>query len=409
MFHKKAVVAAVAGALGVGMAGVAFAQTTAGNTEIYGRLYPEFTVGKSTGATPAGVSSSTLGGTPTGLNHKNRNSIDASNSRIGFRGTENLGGGLSAIWQIENQVALDSGQSNPLAARDSFVGLRGGFGTVRLGNMETVFKYLGDPMGILGVSSGNFVSLSNTISSRVAFGTSSAGSFHLRRANSINYQSPAFSGFKVHATYSPDELKAGNNLNAELGSFGLEYKRGAWEASIAYEQHKDLFAGSNGVGSASALANPTTGATGVHSKDTATRATVGYAYMPGGKVQFNYAVVEFSESGGVAGKFQDYDNARWSLTWEHRWNPAWRTTVGYANADSGSCSRVGGAACTTNGLGATQTTLGADYSFSRRTAAFILFSKLDNKSASQQRNAENWTPAPGADTTQYAVGVRHNF
>ena len=266
MFQKKLLVVAVAGALGAGATGAAFAQTAAGNIQIYGRLYPEFTVGKSDGATPAGVSSSTLGRAPTGLNHKTRNSVDASNSRLGFRGTENLGGGLSALWQIETAVAIDQG-TGTLASRDSFVGLKGGFGTVKLGNMETVFKSLGDPLGILGISSGNFVSLSNVISSRVAFGTSSAGSFHLRQKNSINYQSPSFGGFTVHAAYGPDEIRGGNanNVNADLSSFGLEYKRGPIEASIAHEIHNDFFAGSNGVGSSAPVANPTRGATGVHS------------------------------------------------------------------------------------------------------------------------------------------------
>lgn len=408
MFQKKLLVAAVAGALGAGATGAAFAQTTVGTTEIYGRLYPEFTVGSSSGATPAGASSSTLGRAPTGLNHKTRNSVDASNTRLGFRGTENLGGGLSAIWQIENQVDLTSGLSNLFAARDSFVGLRGGFGTVKLGNMETVFKYLGDPLGIIGVSSGNFASLSNVVSSRVSFGSSSAGSFHLRRNNSVIYQSPALGGLTIHAQYSPDEIRggSGNPLNADLSSFGLEYKRGPIEASLTHEIHNDFFAGSNG---AAAVANPTTGATGVHSKDTGTRGTVVYTYAPGGRLQANYASVDFGESGGAAGKFKDYSNNRWSLTWEHRWNTQWRTSVGYANASAGSCSLAGGAACTTNGLGANMLTLAADYSFSRRTALFFLYTKLNNNSASEHRNAENWRPEPGADITQYAIGIRHNY
>ena len=96
------------------------------------------------------------------------------------------------------------------------------------------------------------------------------------------------------------------------------------------------------------------------------------------------------------------------MTWEHRWN-AWRTSVAYGDASSDTCSRVGGAACTTDGLGANMLVLGADYSFSKRTAVFLLYAKLNNNSASQQRNAENWTPDPGADITQYSVGIRHNF
>ena len=411
MFQRKLLVAAVAGALGAGATGAALAQTTVGNVQIYGRLYPEFTVAKSSGATAGGASSSTLGRAPFAAGAgdlKSRNSVDASNSRIGFRGTENLGGGLSAIWQIETQVALDSGASGMLASRRSFVGLRGGFGTVRLGNMDTVYKDIGDPLGILGISSGNFVSMSNVISSRVPFGTSSAGSFHLRRASSIFYDSPNFGGLQLHAQYGPDEIRTGN-LDADLWSVGAVYKRGALEASLAHEIHNDLFAGSNG---APAVANPTAGAGGVHSKDRSTRLMVLYNFASKAKVQVNVATVEYTESGGAAGKFEEYKNNRWSLTWEQQWTGPWRTTVAYGNSSEGSCSLVGGAACTTNGLGGNMLTLGADYSFSRRTKLFLLYAKLNNRDAAQLRNLENVSAsqvAPGTDIAQYALGIRHDF
>ena len=407
MFQKKLLVAAVAGALGAAATGAAFAQTTVGNVQIYGRLYPEFTVAKTSGATPAGASSSTLGRTPTGLDLKSRNSVDASNSRFGLRGTENLGGGLSALWQIETAVAIDQG-TGTLASRDSFVGLRGRFGTVKLGNMETVYKSLGDPLGILGVSSGNHVSMSNIISSRMPFGTSSAGSFHLRRNNSLNYESPSFGGFQLHAAYSPDEIRTGN-LNADLWSVGAEYKRGPIEASLAHEIHKDLFGGSNGVGSSSPVANPTNGAGGVHSRDKSTRGMVLYSFGQGGKLQVNASTIEYTESAGAPGKFQSYKNNRWSVTWQQAWTGPWRTTLAYGNSSAGSCVLVGGAACGTNGLAGNMLTLGADYSLSKRTALFALYSRINNGSASQYRNLENGTPSPGADITQYSFGIRHNL
>ncbi len=400
--RRKTLALAVAGAFAVPVS--AWAQQS--NVEIYGRLYPEFTVGKTSGATPAGASSSTLGRTPTGLDLKSRNSIDASNSRIGFRGKEDLGGGLSAIWQIESTVPIDQG-GGLLATRDSFVGLRGGFGTVRLGNMETVYKSLGDPLGILGISSGNFVAMSNIMSSRMPFGTSSAGSFHLRRANSLLYNSPEFGGFQLSAMYGPDETRTGN-LNADLWSVGMEYKGGPIEASLAHEIHNDFFAGSNGVGSSSPVANPTTGAGSVHSKDKSTRAMVMYS-IGGAKIQLNASTIEFGESGGAAGKFQDYKNTRWSLTWQQSWGGPLRTSVAYGSSSAGSCSLVGGAACSTSGLDGNMLTLGADYSFSKRTALFVLYSRINNGSASQYRNMENATPSPGADITQYAIGIRHNL
>ncbi len=400
--RRKTLALAVAGAFAVPVS--AWAQQS--NVQIYGRLYPEFTVGKTTGATPAGTSSSTLGRTPTGLDLKSRNSIDASNSRIGFRGKEDLGSGLSAIWQIESTVPIDQG-GGLLATRDSFVGLRGGFGTVRLGNMETVYKSLGDPLGILGISSGNFVAMSNIMSSRMPFGTSSAGSFHLRRANSLEYNSPEFGGFQLSAMYGPDETRTGN-LNADLWSVGMEYKGGPIEASLAHEIHNDFFAGSNGVGSSSAVANPTTGAGSVHSKDKSTRAMVMYS-IGGAKIQLNASTIEFGESGGAAGKFQDYKNTRWSLTWQQSWGGPLRTSVAYGSSSAGSCSLVGGAACSTSGLDGNMVTLGGDYSFSKRTALFVLYSRINNGSASQYRNMENATPSPGADITQYAIGIRHNL
>ncbi len=402
MYERKLIALAVAGALGVPAA--AFAQQS--NVQIYGRLYPEFTVAKTTGATPAGASSSTLGATPTGLDLKSRNSVDASNSRIGFRGTESLGGGLNAIWQIESTVPIDQG-GGLLATRDSFVGLRGGFGTVRLGNMTTVYKELGDPLGILGLSSGNFVSMSNIISSRMPFGTNSAGSFHLRRANSVQYDTPDFGGFQLHVMYGPDEIRTGN-LDADLWSGGLEYKRGPIEASIAHEIHTDFFAGSKGVGSSSPVANPTTGAGSVHSKDKSTRATVLYS-VGGAKIQANASTIEYTESGGAAGKFQDFKNTRWSLTWQQSWGGPLRTTVAYGSSSAGSCSLVGGAGCSTSGLAGNMLVLGGDYSFSKRTALFVLYARINNGSASQYRNLENGTPAPGADIVQYAIGIRHNL
>ncbi len=408
MYERKLIALAVAGALGIPAAASAQQSTV----QIYGKLYPEFTVAKTSGATPAGTSSSTLGKAPTGVDLKSRNSIDASNSRIGFRGTEGLGGSLKAIWQIETTVNVDDGASPAFANRDSFVGLRGGFGTVRLGNMTTVFKDLGDPIGILGISSGNFVAMSNVISSRVPFSTNSAGSFHLRRNNSILYDTPEFGGLQFHVMYGPDESRTGN-LDADLWSAGVEYKRGPIEVALAHEIHNDFFAGSNALrtNGLTALANPVNGTGSAHSKDTGTRLTVLYR-VGGARISANIATIEFSESGGAAGTFENYKNNRWSLTWEQRWSPApWRTTVAYGSSSAGSCSRVG-AACTTSGLDGTMLTLGTDYSFSKRTALFLLYARINNGSAALYRNLANVSSSQipvGADIIQYAVGIRHSF
>src|SRR3954470_17507958 len=161
MLKRKAVTLAVAGALGVPVA--AFAQ----NVQIYGKLYPEITSSKGSGATTSAADLSTLATLPAASaagDHKSRLSMDTGNSYIGIRGTEDLGGGLKTIWQIESNALIDTGASGAFAVRDSFVGMTGGFGTVSLGNFDTVYKRIGDPMSILGISSGNHISSSNIIS-----------------------------------------------------------------------------------------------------------------------------------------------------------------------------------------------------------------------------------------------------
>ena len=65
-----------------------------------------------------------------------------SSSRIGFRGTEDLGGGLKAIFLIEHGFSPDTGAANATFwGRESWVGLEGGFGRVRLGNMGPTAGY----------------------------------------------------------------------------------------------------------------------------------------------------------------------------------------------------------------------------------------------------------------------------
>ncbi|SFI13203.1 Outer membrane protein (porin) [Collimonas sp. OK307] len=74
-------------------------------------------------------------------------------SRLGFRGTEDLGGGLQAIFTLEAGLAVDTGamgQGNRLFGRQALVGLKGGFGTVSLGrqiNMTYIATLKSDVLG----------------------------------------------------------------------------------------------------------------------------------------------------------------------------------------------------------------------------------------------------------------------
>ncbi len=242
---KRNAVAVAVGALFIAPAAqaqIVMGNDTIGTVQFYGKLYPEVISAKSSGATGTGDSVSTLASAPTGTTAGSRLAVDSQNSYLGFRGERKFGNtGLKGIWQIEQSVELDTG-TGVFSNRNSFLGLAGGFGTVKLGNMDTIYKEYGQVEEIFGLTSGNFISPSNVLS-QIGVGNSSTASFHLRAPNSIQYQTPEFQGFQAGLQYSPDETKSdvGNTLNKELWSMGVKWESGPLYLSAQYERHKDFF------------------------------------------------------------------------------------------------------------------------------------------------------------------------
>ena len=76
-------------------------------------------------------------------------------SRIGFRGVEDLGGGLQVVFTLESGLALDTGtsqQGNRLFGRQASVGLKGAFGTVTLGRQINMTYIAGQKADVMGPS-----------------------------------------------------------------------------------------------------------------------------------------------------------------------------------------------------------------------------------------------------------------
>ena len=189
---KKSLIAlAVAGAF----AAPAFAATS--NVDVYGKLHVSVSVFDETvdsldhDANPA---------TPA-LRGTNDLQFSSNVSRIGFKGSEDLGGGLNAIWQIESGVNLDE-QNGTWAGRNSFVGLNGGFGTVLLGNHDTPLRLVGRAVDLFGDTMAD---------SRNVMG----GGSDARAKNVAAYISPSFSGFSVAAAYTTDLKGDGTQINTD--------------------------------------------------------------------------------------------------------------------------------------------------------------------------------------------------
>ncbi|HSU76757.1 MAG TPA: porin, partial [Burkholderiales bacterium] len=155
---------------------IVFGNETIGTLQLYGKLYPQVIWAESKNPTNTGSGVSNLAspngicgtasaaGSCAGTTAGPRIAVDTQNSYIGFRGERQLGRtGLKGIWQIEQAVNFDTGDAT-WSNRNSFLGLSGGFGTVKLGNMDTIYKEYGQVEEIFGLTSGNFISPSNVLS-----------------------------------------------------------------------------------------------------------------------------------------------------------------------------------------------------------------------------------------------------
>ena len=383
------------------LAGIGTAQADTANVNVYGKFYPQLQVSKVTGSVD-----------PT-RDQPNTTAVNSQNSYIGFKGEVDVGGGTKGWYQVEQAIEIDSGNSDAtFSNRNSGVGLEGGFGNVFLGHWDTVYKQLGHYTGMLGLSSGNFVSSSNILS-RFGFGSSRRSRFHERASNWIEYDTPEISGFQFLVGYSPDEDKSDPDVgandnttvpvataNTNLVSFGGKWEAGPLYVALAHEVHKDFFALSTAGSGANA------GGAGTSSKDQATRLSLGYKLGKSTKVGLDYAMMKWEETGRAAG-FSEYKQNTWELSVEHKTGP-WGLSASYVNSAEGDCTLVTGGACSTTGFGANMINLAALYSFSKRLGVFGLLSKLSNDDAARHSNIA-LSVREGGDTTAMAAGVLLRF
>lgn len=369
---------------------------------LYGRAYPEIVKSRGKDATAKGEATCTLCAAAAGDNGiRDRMLVEAPNSRFGVRGHEKLGRDLKAIFQLETEFRIDQNDTE-FARRDSFVGLdHKRWGTIKLGRMDTPFKSFGDELSFLGVSSGNFTSTSNVLR-KTGFGTSSASSFHLRRANAVQYETPELHGLEGAVQWSTDETDTATR-RPHVWSGALAWEGGPLRVSFAYEQHWDLFGGSRNSPSSMSNFNDQS----VRSKDKAWQAMVLYK-LGNHRFEADYIQKKYDENATVTGRFSSYKNNAYELIWDARWSKSWRTQVEYIKSLKGSCSRVN-AVCTTDGLDGSQINVGAAYYFSRRTYLFAMAAFLKNGKSARYNNEFTDTPNPGEDITIYGVGINHSF
>jgi len=146
-------------------------------------------------------------------------------SRLGFKGTEDLGGGLKASFTLEGKVVADTGETT-LGNRESSVALSGGFGAITLGRTDT--------------SQSEAVELVAHFANMGNFGLNSAGGSNPEytgdQPNTIRYTSPSMGGVTLQVgTSLGDERASGEDLN----SISLAYAAGPLSIAVGFDDAGD--------------------------------------------------------------------------------------------------------------------------------------------------------------------------
>ncbi len=210
---KKSPISLAILALAAAIGGAAQAQS---NVQVYGLLDVGVENANNTSATGGSMTRVISGGMNT--------------SRWGVRGTEDLGGGLKAVFNLEGGILMDTGaQDGALFKRQAYVGLEGAFGRVVVGRSftsvyDTVISY--DPMG--------FAPYYSWATSGPATGPSKYG-FTTAYDNLIKY-SGSFGDFRFGANYAAGEQTSGVADSAKMGAT-VAYKFGGANVMATYERN----------------------------------------------------------------------------------------------------------------------------------------------------------------------------
>ncbi|WP_295502473.1 porin [Limnohabitans sp. Rim8] len=185
------------------VSGTAFAQST---VTLYGRIDASI-----------GTNDTTTNGVTTNKGTELMNG-NFTGSRWGMTGKEDLGGGLAAVFSLENRFNIDTGTDSGAFLGNAFVGLTGGFGTVHLGRTYTAFD------------SAKAVSTSNSVFD-TGFTPTGTPAYEVRGANQIKYVSPTMSGFSaiVSSGLKEDKTAGAKDVNG----LALMYAAGPLSAAVS--------------------------------------------------------------------------------------------------------------------------------------------------------------------------------
>ena len=287
------------------------------------------------------------------------NSGNQSSSRLGFKGTEDIGNGLKAVFNIEAGVALDTGAADAaLFGRRAVVGLAGDFGSIMVGREYTPIADVAKETDVFG--QGFYGSNLN------AFGS---GRLTRRISNSVNYKSNAMGGFKVGAAYSAGEASTGPS--GTLKGIMADYNGGGFYVGAGYHTFERLVSGND------------------------KELIVGAGFKTGAfEVKGNYMEADPT---GVNNQFEQINLGAAYTMDAHKFFANYQTNELESGAKGHAVS------------------IAYAYSLSKRTNVYASYAQLSNNAkgvfglTSAGTNVTPPAASPGSDPKALSLGIRHTF
>jgi len=314
-------------------------------------------------------------------------------SRLGFRGVEDLGGGMRAFFTIETGLNPQNSTLSSFNNRQSFVGLgQKGIGAGSFGLQYTPAFNLSaatDP-GQHNGTIGNVIYRSNNNSTNVNTGNiNTDGSFTNTTANTLMFKSDKFAGFGAEAMYSLNNANAtqtaantGGNTNVNAWGLKADYVWNKLYIGAAYQSLKNETTSS---ATQSATVNST-------DNQTLVGATYDFGILKAYVQWSNRKVTGNLNSNQYLNRNAQQIGVRGYIT---------KTIEGWASAGNGRYRAFGAGEPTVNFTGYQ---LGSNYWLSKRTNLYAIFGSVQSSSENTAGITGN-----GASGNQYALGVRHTF
>lgn len=409
--QKKLIALAIAGLA----AAPVLAQSS--NVTIYGRANLGLDNYTATGSVAGGAA-----------DFKSRNRVYDNGSRLGFKGTEDMGNGLKANFVIESGINMDTGSNNGqsglqnvstgfFATRQSYLGLQGGFGEVRAGRQEVYWTG-----GRINDVSANELGVSFSIPTGGSGMIANPGG---RTSNVLMYVSPEFSGVQLAAGYVAGGPPGSfNNSGGETATAGTDTNGKGWAVQANYNNGPIAVKWDYVKTTTNDLVNTGSPAGGVPNAS-GNKLLLGYFYS--GLSHVGLAVMRETNghkaaSGTIIGSGDNLAQNSWEINWEHYFGN-FQTIVAYGQARA-----VSGLTGTTADAGQTKYKewgLAGLYHFSKRTHAYVNYAQLTNgqqnwadlNGGSSMSSASNpvtgtsglGSGSRGADPRVFGIGMMHNF